>query len=48
MEPLSGLCEGCLRTLDEVARWSTMSEAGKRAVWMLIDQRAAARQEALP
>jgi len=24
-----------------------MSEAGKRAVWMLIDQRAAARQEAL-
>jgi hypothetical protein len=48
MEPLSGLCEGCLRTLDEVARWSTMSEAGKRAVWMLIDQRAAARQETLP
>jgi len=48
MDSGSGLCEGCLRTLDEVARWSTMTEVGKRTVWTLIGQRAAARQEALP
>ena len=24
---LDGLCEGCLRTTDEIARWSTMGEA---------------------
>jgi len=23
----SGLCIGCRRTLDEIARWSTMSDA---------------------
>lgn len=48
MEARSALCEGCLRTLDEIGGWSTMPEAGKRAVWMLIGERAAARREALP
>lgn len=24
---LDGLCEGCLRTTDEIARWSTMSDS---------------------
>ncbi|HWP18992.1 MAG TPA: DUF1289 domain-containing protein [Burkholderiaceae bacterium] len=33
MDPATGSCEGCLRTLDEIARWSAMSEADKRAVW---------------
>lgn len=33
MDPATGWCEGCLRTLDEIARWSAMSEADKRAVW---------------
>lgn len=28
----SGLCLGCYRTLDEIARWSAMSDAHKRAV----------------
>lgn len=35
----SGLCEGCLRTLDEIARWSRMDDAGKRAIWSLIETR---------
>ncbi|MBU6503322.1 MAG: DUF1289 domain-containing protein [Burkholderiales bacterium] len=34
-------CEGCFRTLDEIAQWSRMSDAEKRAVWVLIEQRAA-------
>lgn len=28
----SGLCEGCYRTLDEIAAWSAMDDAQKRAV----------------
>lgn len=40
MNPASGLCEGCLRTLDEIAAWSTMDETGKREVWQCIEQRS--------
>jgi predicted Fe-S protein YdhL (DUF1289 family) len=32
MNPGTGLCEGCLRTLGEIAGWSAMSEPEKRAV----------------
>lgn len=43
MDAAGGLCEGCLRTLDEIARWSSMDDAGKRAVWLHLEQRAAQR-----
>ncbi len=42
MSPAHGLCEGCHRTLGEIAGWSTMSEADKRAVWRQLPQRRAA------
>ena len=32
MNPDTGRCEGCLRTLDEIAAWSGMSPEEKRAV----------------
>ena len=32
IDPRTGLCEGCFRTLDEIARWSTIDDAQKRAV----------------
>ena len=35
-----GLCEGCLRTLDEIAGWSRMDDAAKRGVWRTIGLRA--------
>jgi predicted Fe-S protein YdhL (DUF1289 family) len=41
MNPGSGLCEGCLRTIDEIAGWSTMDDADKRAVLVAISQRRA-------
>jgi predicted Fe-S protein YdhL (DUF1289 family) len=41
MDAASGLCEGCLRTLDEIAAWGMLDNGGKRAVWALIEQRAA-------
>ncbi len=40
----SGRCLGCCRTLDEIARWSTMSDAHKRAVLDALP----ARRVALP
>jgi predicted Fe-S protein YdhL (DUF1289 family) len=33
------LCEGCFRTLDEIAAWSRMGDEAKREVWGLIRQR---------
>lgn len=39
MHPLSGWCEGCLRTLDEIGAWSTMTDLQKRAVWKQLPGR---------
>jgi predicted Fe-S protein YdhL (DUF1289 family) len=43
METSTGLCKGCLRTLDEIAAWSTLDDAGKRTVWARIEARAMAQ-----
>jgi predicted Fe-S protein YdhL (DUF1289 family) len=42
MDAATGLCEGCLRTLDEIAAWSSMDDEAKRALWRLIETRAKA------
>lgn len=39
MDRKTGWCEGCLRTIDEIAAWSTMSDDDKRAVWAKLDER---------
>lgn len=41
MQPDTGLCQGCLRSIDEITAWSRLSAAGKRDVWAAIAQRAA-------
>jgi uncharacterized protein len=41
MDARTGWCEGCLRTLDEIAAWSGFDDADKRHVWLLLDQRRA-------
>jgi len=41
IDEASGLCVGCLRTLDEIASWSTLDDAGRRSVWQAIAQRRA-------
>jgi len=43
MSPHSGLCEGCLRTLDEIGRWSRMDDLEKRDLWLQLAQRSAAQ-----
>ncbi len=42
MNEASGLCEGCLRTIDEIACWSLLDDVEKRAVWQQLEQRRAA------
>jgi prolyl-tRNA editing enzyme YbaK/EbsC (Cys-tRNA(Pro) deacylase)/predicted Fe-S protein YdhL (DUF1289 family) len=44
MSALTGWCEGCFRSRDEIAAWSQAGDAGKREVWNLIEQRMAALQ----
>jgi uncharacterized protein len=48
MDPPSGFCEGCLRTIEEIAAWSRMDDAGKRGIWRAIELRAAAGFLATP
>ncbi|MDQ2918233.1 MAG: DUF1289 domain-containing protein [Casimicrobiaceae bacterium] len=40
-DPASGLCTGCLRTLDEIAAWSILDDDARRAVWTALAQRRA-------
>ncbi len=42
MDEGTGLCHGCLRTIDEITAWSRLGESGKRRVWRDIVQRATA------
>ncbi|MEO6918284.1 MAG: DUF1289 domain-containing protein [Collimonas sp.] len=42
MNAESGLCDGCQRTLDEIALWGGASDAQKRTIWQLILQRRGA------
>jgi predicted Fe-S protein YdhL (DUF1289 family) len=39
MDARSGLCKGCLRTLDEIASWGSMSEPEHEAVFLLLEKR---------
>jgi uncharacterized protein len=46
MNDITGVCEGCLRTLDEIACWSVLDDEAKRAVWGDLAQRRAAADQA--
>ena len=39
MDEATGWCEGCMRTLDEIAAWSLLDDAEKRAVWTELGAR---------
>lgn len=40
MDAATEFCEGCFRTLDEIAAWGMMRDEQRRAVWQLLRQRA--------
>ena len=39
MNGASGWCEGCLRTLDEIALWSQLADRDTLAVWKVLPRR---------
>lgn len=41
IDPFTGLCEGCGRTLDEVVQWGMMSEAQRIAIMAQLADRKA-------
>ena len=40
MDPDTGWCNGCLRTLPEIAAWGSLNDTQKRQVWALIGERS--------
>ena len=45
MDDATGLCIGCLRTLDEIAAWSILDGEEKRAVIAQLPRRRAVHPE---
>jgi len=39
--PATGWCEGCARTLEEIAAWPKLSLSGKRVILARLAQRRA-------
>jgi predicted Fe-S protein YdhL (DUF1289 family) len=40
MDPNTGWCEGCLRTIDEIAAWAALSDTDKLVIWdRLVERR---------
>jgi predicted Fe-S protein YdhL (DUF1289 family) len=44
MDAASGLCAGCGRTLDEIARWGSMADAERAAIMRALPERKKAAQ----
>jgi len=43
MDPAAGICTGCGRTLDEIARWGMMSDAERARVMGELQNRLSSR-----
>jgi uncharacterized protein len=39
IDPRTGWCEGCTRTIEEIAEWALLDDAAKRGVWVLLERR---------
>ncbi|RDJ22922.1 DUF1289 domain-containing protein [Bosea caraganae] len=46
IDQASGLCEGCGRTLQEIAQWGALSEAERLAIMAVLPGRQATQDEA--
>ena len=39
MNPDTDLCRGCFRTLDEIARWGSMTDEERERILLLLEER---------
>lgn len=46
LDSKTGLCVGCGRTIDEIARWSAMSDSERHAVMAALQTRKECLEEA--
>ncbi len=44
IDPSTGWCEGCYRTVDEIARWSALDDREKLGVWAELKRRHSAHR----
>jgi hypothetical protein len=47
MHAATGWCEGCARTIEEIAAWGGLPEEAKLRVWRLLPERRARLQALL-
>jgi predicted Fe-S protein YdhL (DUF1289 family) len=45
IDPQSGLCEDCGRTLQEIAQWARLSEAERLAIMARLEERLSPRRD---
>ena len=43
LDPDSGWCDGCMRTIDEIAAWGGLDDRSRRAVWKSLPARRQSR-----
>lgn len=48
IDPQTGLCDGCLRTLDEIAAWWDYTADEKREVLVQVEARLARLMDGTP
>ena len=48
IDGVSGLCFGCGRTLDEIAKWGSMSEAERLAIMATLRDRIIQNKLVIP
>lgn len=46
IDPANGLCRGCLRTIEEIVRWSGAGDAEKERILAAVAGRWASRAQA--
>jgi len=48
IDPASGWCLGCRRSIDEIAAWSTLDDAARRRIWLQLPGRVLPAPDARP
>ena len=43
IDEANGLCKGCYRTIDEIARWASMRSEERRAIMAILPERNPAK-----
>jgi len=42
LDPVTGLCEGCARSIDEITQWASYTPAERRRIMAELESRKAA------